>query len=59
MGQTTMIQTFVDDMLALKLIHSSGLTFKIDIFDPNQLFKLMHDVFESQASYQNITVKMP
>ena len=44
-AQLVFIQTFVDDLLALKQIQQNRLTAEMTAFNPNKIFKLLGAIF--------------
>lgn len=44
-AQINFVQTYVDDLLTLKQIHSKSLTLVKSVFDPNKVFKLLKNIF--------------
>ena len=54
MSQLRFMQTFVEDLLDLKLIRDGILTLDNEVFNPNETLELIKNIFRPQASAQSI-----
>ena len=59
LAQVSLVQTFVEELLALKQIQEQGLTLAPATFNPNEIFNLMRDVFAPQANGKRISMSFP
>lgn len=53
-SQLTLSLTFVDDMLDLSQIGAGVFSLTVSDFDPNNVFKMIQEIFQPQANSKNI-----
>jgi len=55
-AQAMLMQTFVDDLLDLKQIKEGVMSLFNKVFDPNEVFELVHSIFSQQAAHNQTSL---
>ena len=58
MSQLNFLQSFVEDLLDLRIIWEGNFIMDKDVFQPAEIFKLITDVFSPQAIAKGIKLQM-
>lgn len=58
MNQSQLMQTFIEDLLDLKLMREGIFSLHLMPFNPNETFELVKNIFDPQAKAKKIGLKV-